>query len=159
MKNSKEQRAYVFFYCVTLILVELVTVSISLSNLESGVLNMLLMVISILLTAVAHFVMCLVVGFVIHNAKNKKFSEEYSPIMDEYGRTDDAQKMLEGLLGMSVVPKTDTARNAYNFSLSTAYFKTGNMEQAKAALLRVDSKDINIIEEVKKQLTMIEQNL
>lgn len=158
-KNSREQRVYVFLYCITLILLELVAVWFSLSKLESGVGNMFLMVIIILATAMVHFILCIVVGFAIHNVKNRKFSEEYSPIMEEYRNTNDAQKMLEGLLGMSVAPKTDTARNAYNFSLSTAYFKTGNMEQAKVLLLKVESKDKNIIEEVKKQLALIEENL
>ena len=158
MKNSKEQRVYAFIYCVTLILVEMLAIWLPLSYFEGGA-GILMLVIIVLLTAVLHFILCLVVGMVIHNAKNKRFSEEYSPIVAEYKETNDAQKMLDGLVNMKAAPKTDVARNAYNFSLSTAYFETGDMEQAKAFLLKVKSSDKNLIDEVKKQLALIEENL
>lgn len=101
--------------------------------------------------AVGHFLLFVVAGAILNGVINKKFEEEYNPILEAYQQDKDAQKLLESLQNMKNKPRSLMMHNAYNFTLSTAYYELGDKYGALTALNNINTADGRLAAEINKQ--------
>ena len=154
-KELKSRRLSEFIYVSTLSLIEIIGLYIyyGLFHLK----NFFGVVILILFLFGIHFVGCIFINTFLYKIKNKKFWNEYMPIIEEYQRDHNAPLLLNSLNKMKEKPKTQEAQNDYNLSLSTAYYHLNNQVKAKDYLLKIRSKDRKYLSHIENQLKLIEE--
>lgn len=108
---------------------------------------------------ILHGILYIAIYFTAIQLRNRRFLKEYNPIMEDFREKEDYNLLLESLKNMREKPKTNYARNLYNFSLSTAYIENKEPYEALACLEQVDATKENMVELVYKQKLLIQKEI
>ncbi len=121
-------------------------------NLASG-----FFILAIIGGAILHFLLFIIGAALLNVFINKKFENEYNPILEAYKEDNDAEKLLRSLKHMENKPRSLMMHNVYNFTLSTAYYELGEKYAALTALNNINTADGNLAKEVVKQRERVSQ--
>lgn len=90
----------------------------------------------------------------------KRFVRRYNNIVNKWGDHQDAARFLRELQSMPTKPITEGGRSAYMVSMSTAYVKLSDYDNALRCLSEIkttDSKMLSIIESEKKTILKMKE--
>lgn len=90
----------------------------------------------------------------------KRFVRRYNDIVNKWGEHQDAARFLRELQSMPTKPITEGGRSAYMVSMSTAYVKMSDYDNALKCLADIkttDPKVLSIIENEKKTILKMKE--
>lgn len=149
MTDGRKPKFLIYFF--TLMLVEFPLIWFA-RSLAAGFL-----ILAILGGFVLHFILFVIGATLLSGKINKKFEEEYNAILEAYKEEGDAKILLNNLKNMENKPRSLMMSNAYNFTLSTAYYELGDKYSARAALNNIRVADGNLAKQVEAQRELIRQ--
>lgn len=152
-KSKKEKRILSFFYVTTLIIFLGFALNFGFKYIKDSFLLFLIIIIG---TGILHFVVFMFAVLYLTNRKERPFTKEFNAVMNTYRETDDAYQLLENLSNLKNQPKTQEASNAFNLSMSTALFRTNQLDEAFDYLNAIDTKDENLLKAVEQQRAVFE---
>jgi hypothetical protein len=118
--------------------------------------SIFLILVSIILTAIVHFILFLVAALYLDIRKGRHFAKEYNHIIKAYRETDNAETFLSDLSSMENPPKTAQSANVFHYSMSTALHKNNRKEEALSYLDKVDTSEKDFQKVVEEQRELIE---
>ena len=147
----EKRKSKFLIYFFTLMAVEFPVIWFA-RDLASGFL-----VLAILGGGIAHFFLFIIGAALLNGVINKKFENEYNPILEAYKEDNDARKLLDSLKNMNNKPRSLMMHNVYNFTISTAYYELGEKYAALTALNNINTADGRLAREVVKQREKVSQ--
>lgn len=147
MMEGRKSKFLIYFF--TLMMVEFPLIWFA-RNLAAGFL-----ILVILGGGLLHFLLFVIGAALLSGKINKKFEDEYNPILEAYKQDKDARKLLNALKNMENKPRSLMMSNAYNFTLSTAYYELGEKYSALMALNSIRTADGILAAEVRKQRELV----
>ena len=139
-KMKRQNRMMDFTYTSTLILTVVMTLFIGITYMPSKVLFFFM----IFGAAILHFIIFSMVTTFFSNRKNRSFLDEYSRIMEQYQHTEDTEQLLNALQTMQHEPKSEHTENMFKLSLSTALYKTKQVNEALEVLDTIETTNPQI---------------
>lgn len=149
-ENVTSNRKLEGSYIITLVVFLLAALFSSLKIFPS---SMVAMVITVIVAAVAHFIVYSIVSIFLHTRKDRPFVKEFNEVMKEYNEKKDMKRLLDDLTNIKHEPKTKDSKNTFYLTISTALHENDRSEEALASLNQVqtlDEQEMKIVEEQRK---------
>ena len=152
-KNKKENRLMGFNYVITLVIFLSVAFYFGFKYIQD---SFILMVVLIIGTGILHFILFIIALLYLSIRKDRPFKKEYETVMKKYRETDDAYELFENLSNLKNKPKSVDTSNAFNLSMSTALYRTNQLDEAFVYLNAIETSDEIFLKAIEEQRAVFE---
>lgn len=142
-----------FNYVITLVVFLSVALNFGFKYIQD---SFILMVVLIIGTGILHFILFIIALLYLSIRKDRPFKKEYETVMKKYRETDDAYELFENLSNLKNKPKSVDTPNAFNLSMSTALYRTNQLDEAFVCLNAIETSDENFLKAIEEQRAVFE---